>query len=274
MRPRSLFLLCVAIVAGLLLAGCGADPAEVLTAAAAKTQDAKSSKMAIDINVAGQASAEQVRITGEGAFDYEGRKGNLTLQLPLSGEGGPLTRIDSVIVGDIVYQRFPAEVGANLPKGKTWVKLDLKQLGDSNIAQGQSSDPTQALRFLRGVSGDVTKVGEENVRGDETTHYRATLDLRKAAEESGQDRASMDELIKQLGTSTIPADIWIDGEGRMRRMRYEVDIKGAAAAQQGGQAKVAVGLELFEFGTEVKATPPPADQVADASGLLGAGAGG
>jgi hypothetical protein len=274
MRPRSLFLPCVAVVAGLLLAGCRADPAEVLTAAATKTQDAKSSKMAIDISVAGQTSAEQVRITGEGAFDYAGRKGNLALQLPLSGEGGPLTRIDSVIVGDVVYQHFPAELGANLPTGKTWIKLDLKQLGDSNVAQGQSSDPTQALRFLRGVSGEVTEVGKENIRGEETTHYKATLDLRKAAEESGKDRASIDELIKQLGASTIPADIWIDEDGRMRRMRYEVDVKGAAAAQQGGQAKVAVGLELFEFGTEVKVTPPPADQVADASGLLGAGAGG
>jgi hypothetical protein len=276
MRARSLLLACTALAVALLLTGCGnkATPGEVLAAAAVKTQDAKTSKVSITVDVSGQEAASQLHVTGEGAFDYPGRKGKLSLHIPLTGPGSPPTTVDSVMAGTVVYQHLPAELGANLPKGKSWIKLDVSQLsGTGGVPQAQSSDPTQAMQFLRGVSGDVTEVGKEKVRGEDTTHYKATLDLEKAAQAAGQNRDAVEEQIKQLGTKSIPADIWIDGDGRMRRMHYAIDVKGAQAAAVGGQAKVAVTLELFEFGTEVSAEPPPADQVADVSSLLGGAAG-
>src|SRR5687767_5334070 len=157
MRPRSTFLSCIALAAALLLlSACSqADAAEVVAAAADKTEDAKTSKMTIRIDVSGAQAlaAQQLRITGEGAFDYAGRKGNLTLNIPMTGPTDPASRLDSVIDGTVVYQHLPPELGAQLPGGKSWIKLDLKQLGASNVPQAQSSDPTQAMRFLRGVSG-------------------------------------------------------------------------------------------------------------------------
>ena len=40
----------------------------------------------------------------------------------------------------------------------------------------------QQLRMLRAVSGDVTEHGREQVRGADTTHYSATVDLRRTVE--------------------------------------------------------------------------------------------
>jgi hypothetical protein len=123
------------------------------------------------------------------------------------------------------------------------------------------------LRFLAGVNGKVDTVGKETVRGAGTTHYRTTLDLAKAAKAAGSDGAGLTQLTQQLGTSSLPTDVWVDVDGRLRRLRYAVDVKGGAPAA----TRIEVSMELFDFGTAVTVTPPPADQVADAGGLVGAG---
>ena len=264
MRARPVLLPCsVLLAAALVLAGCGEDPAKVLAAASGRTQAAGSSKVALEIGL-GPAAGQRVQINGEGDFDYQGRKGNLTMRVPAAaaGQGGT---IDLVVVGDVVYERSSNAAGARLPKGKTWVKLDTRQLGGA--AQSQASDPTKVLRFLAGVNGKVDTVGKETVRGADTTHYRTTLDLAKAAKAAGSDGAALTQLTQQLGTSSLPTDVWVDGDGRLRRLRYAVDVKGGAPAA----TRIEVSMELFDFGTAVTVTPPPADQVADAGGLVGAG---
>ena len=90
----------LALLLGVVLAGCGSDgpdgsPAEVLAAATKQTQDAKSSRVAIDVSTAG---AQPVRVTGEGVFDYAG-KGTLSLDLPF-GENGTPSRVESIIDGE------------------------------------------------------------------------------------------------------------------------------------------------------------------------------
>jgi hypothetical protein len=265
MRARSILLPCsVLLAAALALAGCGDDPAKVLAAASAKTQAAGSSKMAIDIGVGAPGGGQQIRINGQGGFDYAGRKGSLTMRVPAAagGQGGT---IELVVMGNVVYERSPTGVGANLPKGKTWVKLDTRQLGNANAAQSQATDPRQALLFLAGVDGKVDTVGKETLRDARTTHYRTTLDLAKAAKAAGADGGPINQLSQQLGTSRVPADVWVDGDGRLRKLGYAVDVKGGAQAN----TRIAVNLELFDFGTAVKVTPPPADQVADAGSLVG-----
>jgi predicted small lipoprotein YifL len=267
MRRFPLIALLVLLV-GVVLAGCGSDgpdgsPAEVLAAATKQTQDAKSSRVAIDVSTAG---AQPVKVTGEGVFDYAG-KGTLNLDLPF-GENGAPARVESIIDGDTVYQKFPPELAARLPGGKQWLKYSLKDLQESQgggAAAGTSNDPTQSLTFLRGISGEVTEVGKEDVRGDEATHYKATIDLQKAAAAAGPQKPAFDQLISQFAGTTFPADIWIDDEGRVRKMVYTADIKpsGSTAAE-----KATTSLELFDFGAEVTINPPPASEVTDASELL------
>src|SRR3954447_7731132 len=161
MRRVPLIAILVLLV-GVVLAGCGGDgpsgsPEQVLASATKATQDAKSSRVAIEVSTEGDTP---VKVTGEGVFDYSG-KGTLNLDLPF-GPGGEPARVESIIDGDTVYQKFPPELAARLPGGKQWLKYSLEDIeaAQGSAAAGQSNDPTQALVFLRGISGDVTEVGK------------------------------------------------------------------------------------------------------------------
>jgi hypothetical protein len=252
-------LLLLLLTLAVVLAGCSRESAQdVISAAPEKTLAAKTSRMALDVKVTGSQQGD-VSLSGEGAFDFAARKGTLDLKLPLGAEGGT---IRSVINGQIVYQKYPKALAGQIPGGKAWIKIDLDKI-ENGAGAGQTNDPAQSLGFLRGATSDAEKVGDEEVRGVDTTRYRATLDLKEAAKASGQEAAAVENLIKQAGTNTVPADVWIDGDGRLARMRYEVPLK-----DQGEGAKVTTTVELYDFGTVVKADPPPASQVSDASALL------
>ena len=56
-------------------------------------------------------------------------------------------------------------------------------------------------------------------------------------------------------------------------MTYAVDLAKLNLPPEATQGQKPTGnlnftIELFDFGTEVRATPPPADQVVDATNLL------
>ena len=159
------------------------------------------------------------------------------------------------------------------PPGPT-PSVELDQLDDlaRQFEQLRGADPTAALNYLNGVAADgITEVGEAEVRGESTTHYRLTVDLERAKadapEELGDD---YDRLIEQIGGTTIPAEVWVDGDDRVRRMKFTID-----PAPQGNtdQPPITVTNELYDFGAEVEVTPPPDDQVTDLGQLL-AGLGG
>jgi hypothetical protein len=198
-------------------------------------------------------------VTAEGAFDYGTRRGRMSMDIPGLGA------VDAIADGSVLYMKFPGALAQQLPGGKSWVELDVeaaaRQSGFdlSELSQVQQGDPTQALHYLRGASDDVRKVGEQDLRGAHTTHYTATLDLKKAASSlSGSQRTAYDKAIAKLGTATLPADIWIDDAGRARKLSFTQD-----AAD--------VTLELYDFGVDVDATPPAPSDVVDLAELLGGG---
>jgi hypothetical protein len=274
MRRPNLLVPIAVLVAAIMLAGCGASAEEVLKAASEKTTAAGSSRVALDVRVAGDSAAKAAALTGSGVFDYANRKGSLDLRVPLGGAAAQPAKIESIIDKDVVYQKYPRQLSAQLAAGKPWLKIDLgvlNRVGAGAIASGQQpNDPTQALNVLKGVSGEVREVGKEKLRDAQTTHYAATLDLEKAAEGAGNNKATIENLMEQIGSKSLPADVWIDGEGRLRKLRYEMTVGGARATTQAGASatKVTTTIELFDFGTEVTAKPPPADQVTDATKLL------
>ncbi|MDP9387886.1 MAG: hypothetical protein M3Q48_08135, partial [Actinomycetota bacterium] len=214
---------------------------------------------------------------GEGAMDYSKGVGTFSMTLPPIG-GVELGRIDAVLIGTVMYQRFPPELAKELG-GKPWIKIDLAEIGKlvgvdiGALAQSQSSDPTQAMALLRGASSDVTVVGTENLRGEDTTHYKATLDPRKAAAAAPeQQRKALEQVAEMYQGITIPADVWIDGANRLRKMNYVVDLSKLKlppeAATSLPDGTMNLTMELFEFGVPVTADPPPADQVLDLIELI------
>jgi hypothetical protein len=189
------------------------------------------------------------QLAGSKAGSPDQWKANLILD---GGNGGP-----------VLYVSLPA-MDQFLPPGKTWLKADLQKLGEQagvNLSQllqsVGSQDPTQALQMLESVA-DVQKVGTAQVGGVDTTEYSATIDPQKVIAKfpgSGLEKYS-----KLLGTQKIPVQVWIGGDGLVRKVHESFTAKAAS---------IDMTIELSDFGAPVTVTVPPADQVADISDLKG-----
>jgi hypothetical protein len=272
--PTSLVVL---LAGAALAAGCGGSPAQLdpLASAAERTADAGSARfeMRMAMTVAGR-SAEA---TASGAFDNESRRATMSMDLSALagafGGGAGALRMDMVMDGTVAYMRMPL-LTAQLPGGKPWVKLDLEELaGREGLDLGElqslsDNDPRRTLDYLRAVSGEIRTVGREAVRGVPTTHYRAAVNLRKYPDLVPEDQRklvqeAMDRLIAQVGLGAVPVDVWVDGEGLVRRMRIAFDVAGA-----GGAASSTVTMELFDYGTPVAVQLPSPAEVTDLAAFL------
>jgi len=111
-------------------------------------------------------------------------------------------------------------------------------------------------------------VGTDEIRGVETSHYKATIDiakLEKLVPAAQRDSlGSVAQSAKQAGLAEIPLEIWIDSDQRVRKLSLDVDAK-----QPGTSAtlKASLVVEVYDYGKALQLELPPADQVADAATL-------
>jgi hypothetical protein len=123
------------------------------------------------------------------------------------------------IVDGIIYIQLPKRVA-----GKSWIAIDSKKvpgLALADLSQSQS-DPGQYLTFLGGVTDDFTKVGTEVVRRERTTHYHGVVNVGKAVQDASLPAVLRDRLSVYApgpGNATFPLEVWIDAEGRARKIR-------------------------------------------------------
>src|SRR4051794_10198226 len=221
----------VAVVAS----GCGEKPVsavQVLAAAPDKTLAASSARVSGEMTM--DVSGKSTHATYEGAIELDGTGGTMTMDA--SSLGLPIGKIEMRIVGGTVYMDLRAiadATGEDLPPslaGKRWVSLDFSKIVEG--AQAMQSDPsaasTSSLEYLRGVDADgVERVGEEDVRGEPTTHYRADIDvdaLTKKLRDTKMSSAARDTLqqgLDALDGKTFTIDTWIDHDGRVRRQEFD-----------------------------------------------------
>jgi hypothetical protein len=236
--------------------------------AAAKTAAARSARVATTVRVSDPGRG-QVRFVGEGAFDFERRRGEMTLRL-LEGEAGAFGNESKAVFADTsIYYRLPA--GA-LPGGARWLRLDLQNVADATgvdfgpLVQGSQADPSQYLLWLSALGPGVTKIAEEEIRGVPTTRYRAVVDLNLLAGQAPPGKeaewsAYVQTLRDRIGLEFIPVEVWVDGDGLVRRLHHEHGF-----APEGKRATVTT--ELFDFGVDVNAKAPPAEQATALSDLI------
>ncbi len=83
-------------------------------------------------------------------------------------------------------------------------------------------------------------------------------------------RRSEAHLEAMLGKHLMPMDVWIGGDGLVRRVAYRTSVPIAGAT---GTLTTSVRLELFGFGVPVHVTAPPASRTTDLTAAVAAGAG-
>jgi len=205
--------------------------------------------------IAGQG--ETLAFNGPGEIADHGKQMHMQLSLPASmlGAGGTgKAKLDVVSASNTYYLHGgPFE---QIAPGK-WVKV---KSTDPTFQLGQN-DPSQMLQYLRATS-NVDEVGKDTVRGVDTTHYAARLQLDRVADKVSPDAArALKQATKTLGTKEIPLDVWVDGDGLVRRVRMDWHPKGGSFV---------MALDLFDFG-DVHVDVPADSETVDLSNMLGGG---
>jgi hypothetical protein len=285
---RAKKMLAVSALSAVALVGCGSsgggatavsgakssvlDPAALVAASYTKMTAAKTAKLDLSMKLsASGAGGGDFSFTGTGAEDFAKKAATLSLSLP-EGKG----TIDERVLEKTVYEKLPATEAPPALKGK-WVKIDLDKAaqaaGLGSTGDTSNSDPTQILQMLSSVSDGVTKVGDEQVRGVNTHHFRAVVDLGKVSAKAGNSPAQIDRLKQMLGTSSYPVDIWVDDSGLTHRLQFQMPLPKQTTQGSGlTDAKMVATEEFYDFGTPVSVEAPPAADTVDISQLSGTAA--
>lgn len=254
-----------ALTAGMALAACGGTTFSMVRAYG-DTVAARTARVTLDatITIPGpQAAGATIHLTGGGVTDLTTRTGDLTAHVPGAGP------IEERLVGGTMYMHYPSiSPRSGLPAGKTWVSMKLSELCGNSSALGSAgaADPTSVLSQLRNAStSGLQDLGSASVAGVQTTHYRATLDLAKAAQAKCSSGPLSGVIAKEASRfHTMPVDVWVDSADRIRQMRIRMDLPIGTAT---GHMDMTVGFS--DFGVAVNVVPPDPAETIDMTQLPG-----
>jgi hypothetical protein len=260
--------------AAVVTAGCGGGSNAValdpVAAAATKTQDAGAAHIRFSLAFnAPQLSGKTVRIRGTGAID--GTSGEMTLGLGslLQQAGVPagtsMTEIFLREDGDfVIYLDLGPALSAQIPGGKEWLKLDVSKLGQSagidlnQLLSGSQLQPNDLLSMLKSEDAQIRKVGTATIDGAATTHYHVVLEMVEALKERGVSSPILAAIAAQM--PTLPEDVWIGNDGLVRRIKLAF-----AMQEQGKPFRMAMAMDLYDYGADVTIAAPPSSDVFDAT---------
>jgi LppX_LprAFG lipoprotein len=188
--------------------------------------------------------------------------GGSTAKLPPAFSDPANFKIRVIQQGSKMWMSFPllSAMGGST-SAKPWVALDAKELGVDarQLAASQGADPMAGLDVLQGFSQNATVVGTEDVKGTKTTHYKGTSDFAALTKNLPAKQAA--DAKKLFGAKTsMPVDVWLDDQGRARRMDLSFSTN-----QSGVAMSLNTQYYFMKFGEPVTITSPPADQVGTAA---------
>jgi hypothetical protein len=261
-------------LAALALSGCAGTFAvssaiDPIAQAARASELAPGFQLAISEQFTPPGSSESATSSGSGVFDPHHKRGALTLRV--NAEGHSFTT-DAQYSDLAVYMRALPGHNSPITHGKPWIMYDLRGVGEAMgisysalTSSEASSNPSQFLSYLRATSGAVTRVGSEEIRGEPTTHYHATIDYGRMARvvapsQRAAVQASATVLERLTGSGTQPVDVWIDARHRIRRedFSYRECLSGIS-----GFSQIRMQLEYYDYGVQAIPPRPTKGEVAD-----------
>lgn len=288
---------------------------DVLFAAAETTLSAGTARMAMDVSFDG-GRGEAARYTAaltikaDGIVNLDTGESEITIDMSSlldavpPGEELPFDADDLIMemrmVDGIAYMRAGGLFGTQLGVGTEWISIDsaaaLEEFGVDAEAFSQLQNQasfTDYVEMLAAASGDVDELGREDVRGEETTHYRATLDLGRLMEqgleqlpdglreeleaelEAGEDLDdAFGQFTDMFAGVKVPSEIWVDDAGRLRKQTMRLGFAeilentGEAVARELRGVDMLMTIEFYDYGVEVDVEPPSDDEVTDLLELL------
>ncbi|MGW6585831.1 hypothetical protein [Streptomyces globisporus] len=247
-----------------------ASPVAALKQVQQKTGGAQSAKVEGTTEMGSTMSMEQ-----SGAIGWaDGLSGALTITYTGGTMGEALKKaggdgsVEARYFKDEYYANMGAGMAANTG-GKNWIRYSYKDLAELGGASGdvmkdqiQNSTPEQGVKALL-ASGDVRKVGQEDVRGVSATHYSGTIDVAeltaKNSELDAKQLAAFKEQLALAGVTTQTVDIWVDENDLLVKKTERGEMKTGTFNST---------LFYSDYGTEVPSDRPEASDTVDFKELL------
>jgi hypothetical protein len=248
----------VLLLALLALPACGGDVASLdpIAEAAQKTTDVAGAHFVMSARL--NAEGEVVEFRGPGELGDHGRKFHMKMTMPaailgMKGLNGKSVTFEAVGADSAFY--FRGGPFTEIANGK-WLRIEDE---DPSFNLGQN-DPSKMLEFLQGTS-KVEERGEETIRGVDTKHYEARIQLDKVAERVSPEAARALKQATKSGIKEVPVEVWVDSESLVRKLRMDWHPKGGSFVME---------MELFDFG-DVDIEVPARSETTTLEKLLGGG---
>jgi hypothetical protein len=224
---RALVLLLLLPVA----AGCGAKQSGELESVDNAMAKAGTSRVEMKLVFKGQP-----RITAEGTFDYTRNRGHMVMK-PADPRYEGSFPYEGRFIGRTTYS------GWMLLGKKRWLKeTDYRADGIYKFFPGPDGPrPDDVLARILKSSKRVETLGEDEIRGAKSKHYRAHLDLEKLGG---------DENYSGYPGKDLVIDVWVDDDGLVRRLQIPF----------GGDAPEYT-LDFFDYGVATDIEPPSDDEL-------------
>jgi hypothetical protein len=257
--------LAAAALASLTACGGGAIALDPVANAATKSNEQQSFRFSFHAS----DGTTQGTMDGDGAYDGKEKLLRMSFDVLFGDKKMRLDMLADSSSSLVMYVRMPL-LTAFLPKGKSWVKVDLAEAvkakggGLAQMLQANESSPAQMLAALV-HSKDSQNLGTETVGGVATTHFKATVDPREAllSQAKGAVPAQVDAALTKAKLDRLPVEVWVGDDGLVRRLQVDLPrIAGAKAGFNGARFTE----DLTGYGEDVAVALPADDAIVDAPG--------
>lgn len=240
----------------------GNGPLNAIAQAAEKTQGEDGGRATMWSIISSPSRPEPLKISGQMSFDADDRA-RAVLKF-LNPDTGQPAEMELVGDGAVIYMR--SSMFGSLPDGREWMSLDLASAAglDRDALLPSEGDAKGELELLE-ETGDVRKVGKENVHGVPTTHYRGMVGASENADrlrEKGGDEDFASRIEEE--NSAIRVEAWIDADELVRRMRI---VQRTPGDDGEGSTTMDMRMDFFDFGIDPQIDVPEPDDVFDATSM-------
>ena len=256
--------------------GEGEDAPATLAAVGRKTAEVNSGRYTLTIELTGDVPAEVAEEVGPMTAEIEFSGDDMSFVMDLSALGeldeeavamfGDDLSMEMVVSGDTIYMKgfFAAMFGLGTDE---WIGLPAESDGELTGTDTEAMSADNWFELLEGVpDADLEVVGEEEVNGAATTHYRAMASLEQLA--AADPSAAEDLDLEGLEASDIQMNVWVDGDGLARRVSFDVQYESADLEIDG--LAMSVTIDMFDLNEDIQVEVPAGATVMTEEEMMGA----
>jgi hypothetical protein len=170
--------------------------------------------------------------------------------------GGPRGEPQEIVEAapDRTLRAGPARFEAGAPDARRTGEIDFASprvaTGDEATPYPELNDPRSVVDLVRGAIA-AESYGGAAVRGVSTFRYEAVVNVERAvAETPPERRPAMQEFARLLGSPAFYVDLWVDGEGRLRRVQIPRDHTTERPEARSRVLPQFLTVDFFEFAGE------------------------